>query len=55
MDPSSGLVNLKIMSKPLINWVWIGSMVMCVGAMMVIFALCLPKGAVVANVGKDEE
>ena len=55
MDVGSGLVNLKIMSKPLINWVWIGSMVMCVGAMMVILALCLPKGAVVANVGKDEE
>ena len=55
MDPRSGLVNLKIMSKPLINWIWIGTMVMCVGAMVVIVALCLPKGAVVVNVGKDEE
>jgi cytochrome c-type biogenesis protein CcmF len=52
-DINQKLINLRIMVKPLINWIWIGSTVMCVGAAMVLLALCMPKKAA-ANTGKDE-
>ena len=36
LDSSSKLINLRILIKPLINWIWIGSTVMIVGAVLVL-------------------
>ncbi|RKY11066.1 MAG: hypothetical protein DRP65_05250 [Planctomycetota bacterium] len=36
LDSSSKLINLRILIKPLINWIWIGSTVMILGTVLVL-------------------
>jgi len=36
LDSSSKLINLRILIKPLINWIWIGSTVMILGTLLVL-------------------
>ena len=38
VDNSRKLINLHIMIKPLINWIWIGSFVMVLGTLAVLFS-----------------
>jgi cytochrome c-type biogenesis protein CcmF len=38
VDNSQKLINLHIMIKPLINWIWIGSFVMVLGTLAVLFS-----------------
>ena len=38
VDNSQELINLHIMLKPLINWIWIGSFVMVLGTLAVLFS-----------------
>lgn len=38
VDNSRKLINLHVMIKPLINWIWIGSFVMVLGALTVLFS-----------------
>lgn len=45
------IINLKLLVKPLINWIWIGSCVLIAGAMLVLFALCKP---VLVNLPKKD-
>ena len=51
---SSKVINLRIMIKPLINWIWLGCCVMCIGVVMVIFVLCLQSKAMSMDSGRDE-
>ena len=37
------IINLKILIKPMINWIWIGSAVLIAGAMFVLFSLNKPS------------
>ena len=37
------MINLRVMVKPLINWIWIGSGFMAIGTLMVIGAVLKPK------------
>ena len=38
VDQDRSLINLRIMVKPLINWIWIGSFVMVVGTLAVLIS-----------------
>jgi len=38
LDGSSKLINLRILIKPLINWIWIGSVVMILGTVFVLIS-----------------
>ncbi len=38
VDNSQKLINLRIMIKPLINWIWIGSFVMVLGTLAVMLS-----------------
>ncbi|MDT8300728.1 MAG: cytochrome c-type biogenesis CcmF C-terminal domain-containing protein, partial [Sedimentisphaerales bacterium] len=38
VDNSQKLINLHIMIKPLINWIWIGSFVMVLGTLAVLLS-----------------
>lgn len=38
LDSSSKLINLRILIKPLINWIWIGSTVMILGTILVLIS-----------------
>jgi len=38
LDSSSKLINLRILIKPLINWIWIGSIVMILGTVFVLIS-----------------
>jgi len=48
LDSSSKLINLRILVKPLINWIWIGSTVMILGAVLVLIS-CHGKKATVSR------
>jgi cytochrome c-type biogenesis protein CcmF len=39
VDNNTELINLKILIKPLINWIWIGACVLLAGVVMVVFSL----------------
>jgi cytochrome c-type biogenesis protein CcmF len=43
VDRSSKLINLRVMIKPLINWIWIGSILMVLGSGMVVFYLVVSR------------
>jgi len=45
VDKSSGLVNLRVLIKPLINWIWIGSGGLVVGATLVLISFYRRKRA----------
>ncbi|MHC5157879.1 MAG: cytochrome c-type biogenesis CcmF C-terminal domain-containing protein, partial [Planctomycetota bacterium] len=36
---NNNLINLRILIKPLINWIWIGSGLMVIGAILVLIAM----------------
>ncbi|MBE0535567.1 MAG: heme lyase CcmF/NrfE family subunit [Phycisphaerae bacterium] len=42
VNVSTRMINLRIMVKPLINWIWIGSCIMALGTVMVMVALLKP-------------
>lgn len=50
---SSKVINLRIMIKPLINWIWLGCCVICIGAAMILFVLCLPGKVDLQDLGRD--
>jgi cytochrome c-type biogenesis protein CcmF len=37
VDVAAKMINLRVMVKPLINWIWIGSTLMVIGASVVVF------------------
>ena len=39
VDSTTRLINLTIYIKPLINWIWIGNIVMVLGALLAIVAV----------------
>ncbi|MHC4645984.1 MAG: cytochrome c-type biogenesis CcmF C-terminal domain-containing protein [Planctomycetota bacterium] len=43
VDKSSGLVNLRVLIKPLINWIWIGSGGLVLGVLLVLFSFYRPR------------
>ena len=43
IDTKSDLIVLRVLIKPLINWLWIGSVVMVLGALMVLIAWYFKK------------
>jgi len=42
VDTSTGLINLRVLIKPLINWIWIGSGGLVLGALLVLFSFYRP-------------
>ncbi len=52
-DPSRNLINLRIMVKPLINWIWIGSIVAVVGTLLVLVSRYTPNESPARNRRKD--
>ena len=42
-DDSSQLINLTILVKPLINWIWIGSIISSLGTALVLLCLYTTK------------
>jgi cytochrome c-type biogenesis protein CcmF len=53
VDVTKKLINLHIMIKPLINWIWIGSFVMVLGAIAVLFSSFKRKSITVEDNDKD--
>jgi len=53
IDSARGLISLRIMIKPLINWIWIGSFVMVLGTLMVLLSPYRRKAAASRGNGKD--
>ncbi len=53
VDNSRKLINLHIMIKPLINWIWIGSFVMVLGTLAVLFSLLKRKAVIAQDNEKD--
>ena len=49
VDTAKKLINLRVLVKPLINWVWLGGIVMVLGAAMVLTALYTRKHRVTDN------
>jgi len=45
VDKSNGLINLRVLIKPFINWIWIGSAAMVLGAVMVIVSYAKQRAA----------
>ena len=43
VDVASKMINLRAMIKPLINWIWIGSILMVIGAMVVILNFVISR------------
>jgi len=43
LDSRSKMINLRILVKPLINWIWIGGAVMILGVMLVLISRHKPK------------
>ncbi|MHC4741810.1 MAG: heme lyase CcmF/NrfE family subunit [Planctomycetota bacterium] len=53
VDPASQIINLRVMVKPLINWIWIGSFVMVLGTLAVLISPYRNRGKAAANDRKD--
>jgi cytochrome c-type biogenesis protein CcmF len=43
VDNASKLINLRVLVKPLINWVWIGGIVMVLGASLILVVFYTKK------------
>jgi cytochrome c-type biogenesis protein CcmF len=43
VDTSTSLINLRVLIKPLINWIWIGSSGLVIGALLVLFSFYRPR------------
>ena len=55
VDADSQRIGLQVLVKPLINWIWIGSCVMVLGTLAVLYALYQPKQRVFGNNEKEVE
>jgi len=55
VDRNRSLINLRMMVKPLINWIWIGSFVMVLGTLAVLVAPYRRKPALPQDNGKDAQ
>jgi cytochrome c-type biogenesis protein CcmF len=53
VDNSRNLINLHIMIKPLINWIWIGSSIMVLGTLAVLFSSFKRKSTTAEALDKD--
>jgi len=53
VDTTQKLINLHIMIKPLINWIWIGSFVMVLGTLAVLLSLYKQKSVTAEDTDKD--
>ena len=53
VDPASQIINLRVMVKPLINWIWIGSFVMVLGTLSVLISPYRNRGKAAADDRKD--
>jgi cytochrome c-type biogenesis protein CcmF len=53
VDNTTKLINLKVLVKPLINWIWIGSVVAVLGVALVLGSLYTRKITVSQDKGKD--
>ena len=40
IDINTKLINLRVLIKPLINWIWIGSILMVLGSVFILIAFC---------------
>jgi len=54
-DRTQNLINLQILIKPLINWIWIGSFVMVFGTLGVLLSPYRRKTTAVEDQGKDRQ
>jgi cytochrome c-type biogenesis protein CcmF len=52
-DRTQNLINLQVLIKPLINWIWIGSFVMVFGTLGVLLSPYRRKATVPEYPGKD--
>ena len=55
VDKARQLINLRIMVKPLINWIWIGCFVMVLGTLAILASPYRRRTAPKADNGKDEQ
>jgi cytochrome c-type biogenesis protein CcmF len=55
VDSSTELINLKILVKPLINWIWIGSIVMVLGVMLILASFYMRKITVTQDKGEGTQ
>ncbi|MHC4397477.1 MAG: cytochrome c-type biogenesis CcmF C-terminal domain-containing protein, partial [Planctomycetota bacterium] len=55
VDRSRDLINLNILIKPLINWIWIGSVVSVLGATLVLISFYRRRTTVLNSEDKDTE
>lgn len=53
VDSSNELINLNILVKPLINWIWIGSVVSVVGTILVLISLYRRRTTVLQSEDKE--
>ncbi len=55
VDNSKDLINLNVLIKPLINWIWIGSVVSVLGATLVLISFYRRRTTVLKSEDKDTE
>jgi len=55
VDSSRDLINLNVLFKPLVNWIWIGSMVSVLGAALVLISFYRRRTASLQIEDKDTE
>jgi cytochrome c-type biogenesis protein CcmF len=55
VDSGSQLINLTVLLKPLINWIWIGSTVSVVGVVIVLISFYRQQRAVLFGENKDAQ
>jgi cytochrome c-type biogenesis protein CcmF len=55
VDSSKDLINLNVLIKPLINWIWIGSVVSVLGATLVLISFYRRRTTVLQSEDKDTE
>ena len=53
VDNSSELINLKVLIKPLVNWIWLGSIVSIFGVVLVLISLYKRKTTATIDLNKD--
>jgi cytochrome c-type biogenesis protein CcmF len=49
VDVKNNMINLRVLIKPLINWIWIGSTLMVIGAVLVLIAMVSRQKPVIRN------
>jgi cytochrome c-type biogenesis protein CcmF len=54
VDNKTGLINLAVLVKPLINWIWIGCLVTVIGVIIILVSFLLKKTATSDYEQRDE-